>query len=58
MDVELGDALQLAEQLGSYAYDAYVISCALKHHCPLVSLDHQMIRYAKHVGANVLEVQA
>jgi predicted nucleic acid-binding protein len=38
-DVSLSTALELAQRLGIYAYDAYIICCALQHQCALVSLD-------------------
>src|SRR5574337_369622 len=51
IDIPLGDALDLAAQLGIYAYDAYVIQCALKHKSPLLTLDRDLCRAARRVGA-------
>ena len=56
-DVELDKSLDLAKSSGLYAYDAYVIICALKHNCPLVSLDKGLIRAASKSGATILEVK-
>ena len=56
-DVELDLALQLAADLDIYAYDAYVIGCALKHRSPLVTLDSGLMNAARNAGANVREVQ-
>ncbi len=57
VDVSLADALALAERLGIYAYDAYLIMCALDQKCPLLSLDGGLIYAARQAGAQVLEVK-
>ncbi len=56
-DVELDMALQLAADLDIYAYDAYVIGCALKHRSPLVTLDSGLMSAALKAGANVRKVK-
>jgi predicted nucleic acid-binding protein len=56
VDVELGECLRMADALGSYAYDAYLIRCARKYRSPLISLDNHLVNCAKQVGAEVLEV--
>lgn len=55
-DVELEAALRLAHRLRVYAYDAYVIGCALKHKASLVSLDEGLLEAARKVGVEVKEV--
>ena len=39
VDIDLGQSLELAERLGLYAYDAYVVACALNLRAPLLTLD-------------------
>lgn len=56
IDVDLAEALGLADQLGIYAYDAYVLTCALNQNGTLLSLDGGLIHAAKQVGVAVLEV--
>ena len=56
MEVDLVQAVELASQLNIYAYDAYIIACAINQQCPLLSLDAGLIRAAQGVGINVLEV--
>jgi predicted nucleic acid-binding protein len=56
-DIELSEALQLAEELNIYAYDAYVIGCASKHKAPLVTLDRGLIEAATRAGVKVREVK-
>ncbi len=56
VDVDLVEALDIAERLGIYAYDAYILQCALKHDCPLVSLDESLVTHARKMKIQVLEV--
>ena len=56
VDVELEESLKIADTLGIYAYDAYLIRCALKYKSPLISLDRKLINAAKEMKARVIEV--
>jgi predicted nucleic acid-binding protein len=56
-EVELEESLKLAAELNIYAYDAYLIRCALKYNAPLFSLDQSLIRVAQAKGAGVIEVK-
>lgn len=38
-EIDVGPALMLAARQGLYAYDAYVIQCAIEARCQLLSLD-------------------
>ncbi len=55
VEVELGQALEIAKQLGIYAYDAYMIACALDHKAPLLTLDQTLRRQAERLKITVLE---
>lgn len=55
-EVELDEALTIAAQSNIYAYDAYLIRCALKYNAPLISLDKELVRVAGEQGVNVIEV--
>jgi predicted nucleic acid-binding protein len=57
VEVDLTQALEWADRLKIYAYDAYVIVCALNQNCPLLTLDNGLIHAAKAAGVTVLEVQ-
>lgn len=57
VDVELEESLLIADKLNIYAYDAYLIVCALKNHCPLITLDQGLIAAAKSVGIKILELE-
>ena len=57
LPLELEHALALSNELGIYAYDAYVISCALKSRAPLLTLDSGQREAARRAGARILEVE-
>jgi predicted nucleic acid-binding protein len=56
VDIPLIDALELAMEYGLYAYDAYVLACAMGQRCRLISLDKGLVRAAGAAGVGVLEV--
>jgi predicted nucleic acid-binding protein len=56
VEVELGAALELADRLGLYAYDAYLMACARQQGAPLLTLDPRLGRAAHEAGVRVLEV--
>ena len=56
VDVELDPSLTIAAQMNLYAYDAYLICCALRYNAPLLSLDQGLIRAAQQMDAKVMEV--
>ena len=56
-DVELADSLTIAAQLGIYAYDAYLIRCALKYNASLITLDKNLTRFAQQMNVNTIEVR-
>ncbi len=55
-DIELETALELSAELNIFAYDAYIIGCALKHKYPILSLDKGLEDAARKAGAAVKEV--
>lgn len=56
VDVEIDEAIKLANLLNIYAYDAYIVRCAIKYKSPLLSLDKNLINSASSVKAQILEV--
>ena len=56
VDVPLDEALELGIEHGLYAYDAYVLACAMSQRCRLASLDRGLLRAAAAAGIGVLEV--
>ena len=57
VDVELDQTLEIAGELGIYAYDAYLIRCGLKYTASLISLDQGLAEAAKQMGVAVVEVE-
>ena len=55
VDVEVGKALEVADALGLYAYDAYVLEAARTQRVPLLSLDRQLQRAA--AAKDILNVE-
>ena len=53
--VDLKDALEYVERFGLYAYDAYLLVCAVKQHTPLLTLDQELKRAARQLGIKLLE---
>lgn len=56
VDIELTEALTIAAQMNIYAYDAYLIRCALKYNAPLLTLDKGLLQSAREMAAPILEV--
>lgn len=56
IEVDLLQAIEIADQSGIYAYDAYIIASAHNQKCPLVTLDAGLVDVAKQAGITVLEV--
>ena len=56
VEVSIEAALELAGDLGIHAYDAYMIACATKYRCPLLTLDRGLMRAAEQSGVEVMEV--
>jgi len=56
VEVSFETALHLSAQLNIYAYDAYLLACALKYQSPLLSLDKKLVQSAKQLNIAVLEV--
>ena len=54
--VDLEQAVELSEQMNIYAYDAYVLVCALRTGLPLITLDRGMAAVASQIGVRTLEV--
>ena len=54
--VDLTTALHLAAEHNLYAYDAYVIACARRQQCPLLTLDAGLARAARAAGVQLTEI--
>lgn len=57
IDVPLKQALELSYSQEIYAYDAYLIQCALQTSTSLLTLDKRLKTVAKNIGIHVIEVE-
>jgi predicted nucleic acid-binding protein len=58
IDPPLRQAVELCRELNVYAYDAYVIACAINQRAPILSLDNVLKERARSLKVEVLEVKA
>ena len=56
LDVDLGAAMELADEFGLCAYDAYLLAAARAQRAPLLTLDHALLRAARDAGVAILEL--
>jgi predicted nucleic acid-binding protein len=56
VEVDLAESLELADELGLYAYDAYLLCSAIKYRFPLITLDSRLIQAARSKKIQVMEV--
>lgn len=56
IEIDLEQALNIAERLNIYAYDAYLIQCARQTKTPLLTLDNGLSNAAKSVGIELMEL--
>lgn len=53
--IEMKMALEIAAEHAIYAYDAYFLECAVRFHCPILTLDRGMKRTAVTMNIPVME---
>lgn len=56
LEVELGRSLELADQFGLHAYDAYLLAAAGSQRAPLLTLDQSLSWAARDAGIALVEV--
>ena len=54
VEVDVALSVDLAAEHGIYAYDAYLLICALQHRAPLLTLDAALSRTATAIGIDLL----
>ena len=54
VDVDLALSLELAAEHGIYAYDTYLLTCALQQRAPLLTLDAGLVRTANTLGIDLV----
>jgi len=48
--------LKLSKQINIYAYDAYILECAIRHKAPVLTLDKNLMASAQSLKIETLEV--
>jgi predicted nucleic acid-binding protein len=56
-EMDAGHALEIAVELGLYAYDAYVLETARAERLPLLTLDAGLARAARRLGLKLVEFE-
>lgn len=56
LEIDLIEALKLAGALKIYAYDAYILQCALEYNLPLIALDKNLCANAAQIGVSLIEI--
>lgn len=54
-DIDMLAALRLSGQHGVYAYDAYMLQCAIETSAALLTLDRRLKQTARAIGLDVME---
>lgn len=54
-DIDIGAALRVAAANNLYAYDAYLLQCAIETKSKLVTLDRRMAAVGRTLGLDVME---
>lgn len=53
---DFANVLKISQQNNIYAYDAYVLDCAIRHKAPLLTLDNRMKAVAHELRIETMEV--
>ena len=54
--ISISEAIKISLKFKIYSYDAYFLECAIENNAPILSLDRQMLRIAKELKINVVEL--
>jgi len=57
-EVELEESLEIVSEYGIYAYDAYLVRCAIKYKSVLITLDQKLAQVAQKMNVAVVEVES
>ena len=56
IETDIANALRLSKEINMYAYDAYLLDCAIRYKSPLLTLDSKLRAAAESIKIEVLEV--
>lgn len=57
-EVELEESLGIVSEYGIYAYDAYLVRCAIKYKSVLITLDRKLAQVAQKMNVAVVGVES
>lgn len=55
VEPDLANAMKLSKAINMYAYDAYILDCAIRYKSPLLTLDRKLISAAQSINVKALE---
>jgi predicted nucleic acid-binding protein len=56
VESDITNALRLSKEINMYAYDAYLLDCAIRYKAPLLTLDLKLKKAAQSIKIDSLEV--
>ena len=56
VETDITNALRLSKDINMYAYDAYLLDCAIRYKSPLLTLDQKLKAAAQSIKVDTLEV--
>jgi predicted nucleic acid-binding protein len=56
IEIDIGEAIETAVDIGLYAHDGYLVSLARSRGLPLLTLDSRLMKIASGAGVQLLEV--
>lgn len=56
VEPDFQNALRLSKEINMYAYDAYLLDCAIRYKAPLLTLDRKLKAAAQNLKVDALEV--
>ncbi|WP_028321087.1 type II toxin-antitoxin system VapC family toxin [Desulfatiglans anilini] len=56
VEPDFANVLKLSKTINMYAYDAYILDCAIRYKSPLLTLDRKLTLVAQSIRVETLEV--
>jgi len=56
VETDIANALRLSKEINMYAYDTYLLDCAIRYKSPLLTLDSKLKAAAQSIKIDALEV--
>lgn len=56
VEPDFPNVLRLSKEINMYAYDVYLLDCAIRYKSPLLTLDRKLISVAQNINIDILEI--